>query len=159
MTTVSVARPDDIEMLVASVAQLFRDDAGQHDKYADITWPQREGFAHYSALLTDPGCLVLVAREGSEVIGHLVGKLSESTPTRSARFAILESVYVNAASRGAGLGSQFVQYFLTWARERGAVQANVSAYVANDGAQRLYQRHGFAPQSVTLRTSLTETAS
>jgi GNAT superfamily N-acetyltransferase len=47
-----------------------------------------------------------------------------------------------------------VRYFLTWARDRGAQQTSVTAYAANDAAQRLYARHGFEPASITLRAIL-----
>jgi GNAT superfamily N-acetyltransferase len=46
------------------------------------------------------------------------------------------------------------RHFLTWARDCGAQQASVTAYAANDAAQRLYARHGFEPASVTLRAIL-----
>ena len=50
----------------------------------------------------------------------------------------------------AALGGQLIRAFLVWAAERGAQRATVTAYAANDGARRLYARHGFAVRSVTL---------
>jgi GNAT superfamily N-acetyltransferase len=52
------------------------------------------------------------------------------------------------------VGSLLVQHFLAWARERGARQASVTAYAANQAAQRFYERHGFAPASITSRAPL-----
>jgi GNAT superfamily N-acetyltransferase len=43
---------------------------------------------------------------------------------------------------------------LPGARERGARQASVTAYAANHAAQRFYERHGFAPASITSRAPL-----
>ena len=43
-----------------------------------------------------------------------------------------------------------MQAFLAWAAEKGADRATVTAYAANDGAQRFYARHGFALKSVIL---------
>jgi hypothetical protein len=34
------------------------------------------------------------------------------------------------------------------------VRAGVTAYAANEGAQRFYARHGFVPASITLRATL-----
>lgn len=152
--TVSVASAGDLDQLVASVAALFREDAGQHDPYVDVDWPVLEGTAHYTKLLDDPACLLALAHADGRAAGHLVGKLSEPSPTRPARFAVLESLYVVPEARGSGVGTQLVGHFKTWARDHGAQQASVSAYAANARAQHLYQRLGFAPQSVTLRTAL-----
>ena len=40
--------------------------------------------------------------------------------------------------------------FLAWAADNGAQRATVTAYAANEGAQRFYARHGFALKSVIL---------
>jgi GNAT superfamily N-acetyltransferase len=152
--TVSAATRDDIDALVASVAGLFREDAGQHDSLVNLDWPAREGAAYYSGLLADRACLLALARAGDRVIGHLIGRLSEPSSVHAEWMAVLESMRVAPDSRRAGTGSLLVQHFFTWARECGAQQASVTAYAANDTAQRFYARHGFIPQSVTSRATL-----
>lgn len=152
--TVSAVTDDDIEALVTSVAGLFGEDAGQHDTSVNLDWPAREGAAYYASLVQDPASLLLLARDGDRVIGHLVGKLTGPNPVRAARIAELESMRVAPGARRAGTGSVLVRHFMTWAREHGAQQARVTAYAANHTAQRLYARHGFAPASVTLRATL-----
>ena len=156
MTTVTVSAVghDDIDALVTSVAGLFTEDAGRHDPIMNIGWPASEGNAYYSGLLSDPDCLLLLARHDSEVIGHLVGRLSEPNSMRSSLVAALESMRIAPSARRAGAGSLLVEHFFAWARERGARHAIVTAYAANDAAQRFYARHGFAPQSVISRAAL-----
>jgi GNAT superfamily N-acetyltransferase len=151
---VSVAGPADLDAFVASVAGLFREDAGRHDPYMDLDWPNREGVAWYGGLATDPNCLLALARHEGRGVGHLVGKLAEPDSIRLARFAILESIRVDPAVRGRGVGGLLVREFFAWAQARGAERASVTAYAANEAAQRFYRRHGFAPQSVTLRAAL-----
>jgi GNAT superfamily N-acetyltransferase len=152
--TVNTATHDDIGSLVASVAALFREDAGRHDSLMDLGWPAQEGAAYYSALVNDEACLVTLARDGGHVAGHLIGKLSGPGSMLTGRIAVLESMRVAPDSRRTGAGSLLVRHFLTWARDRGAQQARVTAYAANDAAQRLYARHGFEPASITLRAIL-----
>jgi GNAT superfamily N-acetyltransferase len=152
--TVSAATQDDIGSLVTSVAGLFREDGGRHDPLRDLDWPAREGAEYYSALVNDRACLLALARDSGDVIGHLIGKLHGPGGTLNGCIAELESMRVAPGFRGAGAGSLLVQHFLTWARECGAQQASVTAYAGNEAAQRLYARHGFVPSSITSRALL-----
>ena len=152
--TVTAAHHDDMKSFVASVTGLFREDAGTHDPSMDITWPVREGLAYYCGLLSDESCLLAVARDGDQIIGHLVGKLLEPDSLRLQRFAVLESMRVDPSRRGGGIGSMLIDHFLRWARQRGAQQASVTAFAANQRAQHVYQRHGFTPVAVTMRAAV-----
>jgi len=152
--TVKTVTRADLDDLVASVTALFREDAGQHDPATDQSWPGREGPANYASLLGDRSCLLALACDGDRAVGHLVGKVSGPNSIRTVTLAVLESMRVAPESRGAGVGSLLVRYFLTWAREQGAQQASVTAYAANSTALRLYARHGFQPMSITSRAIL-----
>jgi ribosomal protein S18 acetylase RimI-like enzyme len=153
--TVTPAERADIEAFVGSVAGLFREDGGRHDPYLNLHWPDTGGAAYYGGLLAADDCLLTVARDGSgQVVGHLVGKLTGPDELRTARFAVLESIRVDPAARGRGAGSALIRNFFEWAKEKGAAVASVSAFAANTDAQRLYERHGFSPQTVTLRAPL-----
>jgi GNAT superfamily N-acetyltransferase len=146
--------PDDVDELVASVAELFQEDAGQHDPFTDLEWPSRYGARYYGTLVNDRHCLLMLARDSdldNQVVGHLVGKLGGPDAMGTVRFAVLESMRVRPESRSRGIGALLVAEFFAWARERGARQATVTAFAGNDGARRFYARHGFAPHLVTLR--------
>lgn len=150
MIVIEPADVDDIERLVALEAELFRDDAGRHDQFVDLTWPQREGRADFARLLASPVSLVLVARDADEVIGHLVGYLSAPTATRqSVTYAVLRSMYVEADQRRRGVARLMTERFVSWAREQGCAEAHVDSYVANETAQRFYERSDFAGRSVS----------
>jgi GNAT superfamily N-acetyltransferase len=152
--TVNAATHDDMDALVDSVAGLFAEDGARHDSLMDAGWPAREGAAYYSALIGDKTCLVTLARQNGQVIGHLIGKLSRPDGLLTGRIAVLESMRVAPAARGIGVGSLLVENFLAWARDHDAAQASVTAFAANQAAQRFYERHGFVPKSVTSRAIL-----
>jgi GNAT superfamily N-acetyltransferase len=152
--TVTVAGPADLDAVVASVAGLFREDGGRHDPAMNVDWPLHGGAGYYGPLLSDPSARLAVARDGDRVVGHLVGKVLEPDAMRTRRLAVLESMRVDPGHRGRGVGGLLVEHFLGWARERDARDASVTAFVANENAQRLYRRYGFAPASVILRTTL-----
>jgi GNAT superfamily N-acetyltransferase len=115
----------------------------------------RGGADYFADLLTDPMAIPLLARDGERALGHLVGRVLEPDTLRpGTRVAVLQSMRVVPEARGRGVGSRLVAAFFDWAKERGAVRASVTAYAANEGAQRFYARHGFVPASVTLRATL-----
>jgi GNAT superfamily N-acetyltransferase len=149
--TISRVTGDDVEALVESVAGLFMEDGGRHDGFMDTGWPEREGAGYYAGLIGDESCLLVLARDGERVVGHLVGKLAEPGSLRTARFAILESIRVAPDERNEGVGTRLVAEFWAWARSHDAEQASVSAFAANTGAQRFYTRHGFTPHAITMR--------
>jgi GNAT superfamily N-acetyltransferase len=152
--TVRPAAARDIDQLVASVAGLFREDAARHDALTDQGWPARDGAAYYRALLSDDAGLVLLAWQDGSVAGHLVGRLNGPSSVRTEAIAVLESMRVAPGARRAGVGSLLVESFLDWARERGAREASVTAFAANDTALAFYARHGFRPASVISRRTL-----
>ena len=152
--TVSPVTEGDIGALVVSVAGLFAEDAGRHDPAMDLGWPEREGAEYYFRLLGDQACLLLLAHDDDQAVGHLVGRLSGPDSLRTQFVAVLESMRVAPGARRTGVGSLLVRHFFTWARRGGAQQASVTAYAANDAALRFYARHGFSPTSVTSRAVL-----
>jgi ribosomal protein S18 acetylase RimI-like enzyme len=150
MIAVDVANPNDVDALVALESKLFREDAGVHDEFADVTWPDREGADDFARLLADPTSLVLAARDGASVVGLLVGYVAgPSSHRQPVTHASLRSMYLDAAYRRQGVGQQMVEQFLSWSRQQGCAEATVDHYAANDSAQRFYSRMGFAAQSVS----------
>lgn len=155
----STATTDDLPEIVASVDALFAADAGVHNPAAtNLRWASENGNAYYTSLLADSNNLILLARDDHEVAGHLVGRLRGPGSVHPIRVADLESVHVHPAHRNRGIGEQLVSAFLAWAAEKGAQRATVTAYAANDGAQRFYARHGFAVRSVILDLDLPRSA-
>jgi GNAT superfamily N-acetyltransferase len=147
----SPATSDDIPAILASADALVATDAGRHDAAAtNLGWAAQTGMAYCTSLLASADNLVLLARDGDEVVGHLVGRLSGPGSVHPIRVAELESIHVYPGHRGRGAGEQLIRAFLAWAAGNGAQRATVTAYAANDGAQRFYARHGFALKSVIL---------
>jgi GNAT superfamily N-acetyltransferase len=148
---IDTATTDDIPDILASADALVAADAGVHDAAAtNLGWAAETGIAYCTSLLAHDGNLVLLARDGDELVGHLVGRLRGPGGVHPIRVADLESIHVYPAHRGHGVGKQLMTAFLAWAAGMGAQRATVTAYAANDGARRFYARHGFAVRSVVL---------
>jgi GNAT superfamily N-acetyltransferase len=152
---IDTATAGDLADIVASAAALVATDAARFDPSAtNVDWAALDGSAYAAALLAGEDNLVLLARDGDGVVGHLVGRLHRGNSLHPVRVAELESIHVYPAHRGRGVGSGLVAAFREWATGRGAVRALVTAYAANEGALRFYVRHGFAPKSVVLDREL-----
>ncbi|WP_131738107.1 GNAT family N-acetyltransferase [Actinomadura roseirufa] len=151
---VRLAEPRDVPGLVASSSALFAEDAGTRDPTVNATWPREQGERRFVEELADPLRLTVVAERDGEIVGHLSGQLTESWSKRPVRVATLATLHLSPDLRGGGFGAALTERFLEWAREQGAAVAEVSAYAANQGAVRFYERQGFAVHSVTLRADL-----
>lgn len=153
MVTIRIAEPRDLDELVRLESELFATDAAAHEPLADPAWPGREGRRDFERLLDDDQCVVLVA-DGATV-GHLVGYLARSSPTRlPSTYAVLRSIYVDPTRQRQRVGTALVDAFVHWARTHHCAEAHVDAYAANVGAHAFYGRHGFAPRSIARALAL-----
>lgn len=148
------AEHDDLEVIVALNHALFQEDAGQRDPYMNLNWAQEEGHAYFARHLGSETSHCLVAEQPGEVVGYLVGYTRQASSLRIAAEAELESMFVRGAFRGHGAGAQLIDAFLAWCREREIQRVAVTAYAANEGAIRFYQRAGFRPANLTLKCSI-----
>ena len=144
----------DLDGLIASNAGLFAEDAALRDPLMNGDWPRENGATWDRAHLDNPERLVLVVDVAGTVVGHLLGAVAGPSSMLVATKAELVSMHLMPEWRGRRLGSQMFELFSAWAREKGATQMRVTAYSANEGAVRFYQRHGFTPFETTLAADL-----
>lgn len=155
MIEVFEATASEIDPLVDLESRLFHEDAGQHDPFADPTWPAREGRKDFEDLIASPDGILLAARMSSEIVGLLAGYAAKSSPTRQpVEYAVLRTMYVAKTARREGAALMLTEQFLDWARVRGCVEAHVDHYAANTGAAALYERCGFQARSVARAITL-----
>ncbi|MFD5080004.1 GNAT family N-acetyltransferase [Streptomyces sp. NPDC058371] len=144
----------DVDGLVECSGALFAEDAGTRDSSINIDWPREHGPQRFASGIDDPNRLLLVAGYEGKVVGHLVGALGGPSAMRPVKVATLVSMYVHPGFRRSQIGGRLVAEFFSWAKDAGATAAEVTAYSSNAEAMKFYERNGFAPQSVTLQTSL-----
>lgn len=152
--SIRAAGGGDLDGLARSSAALFAEDGAARDRLRNPEWPSTFGSQWCADMLANPAALVLVAVDGNDNVGHLIGTCAGPSAMWTAPRAELVSLFVRSDCRGQGLGSRLVGEFAAWARERGASRLQVSAYAANDGAVRFYQRQGFVTLSTELAVNL-----
>lgn len=148
------ATASDIDAVRDSCAALFAEDGATRDRLRNREWPLTHGTQWCAELVADPDALVLVSTADDVVVGHLIGTFAAKSAMWVAPRAELVSMFVTRRWRGQGLGGRLVDDFQIWARRRGAVRLQVTAYVANEGALRFYRRNGFAALSSELVADL-----
>jgi GNAT superfamily N-acetyltransferase len=66
----------------------------------------------------------------------------------------VESVRVDGAHRGHGIGSEMMTWAIARAKERGAVLVQLTTHASRKEAHRFYERLGFKQSHVGMKLSL-----
>jgi ribosomal protein S18 acetylase RimI-like enzyme/predicted nuclease with RNAse H fold len=89
---------------------------------------------------------VIVAVDGEAPVGFLI--LGTWTDLESARHVLVfNGLAVDPERQGEGIGSRLLDAGIERARERGARRVLLRVLSTNDGARRLYERHGFTVEA------------
>jgi ribosomal protein S18 acetylase RimI-like enzyme len=103
--------------------------------------------AELAELLAQPGTSLLVAREGTEILGALTLVLFRVPTGLKAR---IEDVVVDESARGKGVGEALTREAIRLARESSARHVELSSNPSRAAANRLYQRLGFEPRKTNV---------
>jgi GNAT superfamily N-acetyltransferase len=92
------------------------------------------------ALVADPAVTLLLARDGSEIVGTTTVIIYTTPFWVKAR---LDEVVVDESARGKGVGEALVKASLDIARDKGVEVVELQSGVQREAANRLYPRLGF----------------
>ena len=121
---IRVARLSDLDALVAMEESVF-----------DYDRMSRRQYRHH---LTSDNAIVLVARDGQEILG--CGLVFFRAGTRVAR---LYSLATAPQARGRGVGKRLLAALERKVRERGRARLRLEVRTDNAGAIRLYEKAGY----------------
>ena len=134
------------DALAALGAATFIDAFGHLYRAADLEAFLREHHSPggYRRLIADPETRIWIAKDaGGAPVAYAVARPCtlpvEDMPPRSGE---LSRLYALKAHQGAGLGGRLLETALDWLEVR-FDHVFLSVYAENDGAMRLYRRHGF----------------
>ena len=115
----------------------------------------KKGEEYFRARLESSDALSILAKEGSVVVGYLMGGMAEPEDYRTvSSVAELESMYVQESMRGKGIGGKLVQQFEAWCKEKEVQIIRVVASAQNTDAIKFYKSQGAKEVSVTLERAL-----
>jgi GNAT superfamily N-acetyltransferase len=141
--------------------EIRRADAGDADAIADLAAGLAQSFTfsparfrrNYPALLAADDARLLLAVDGEEHLGYLLG-FRHLTFYANGPVAWVEEVFVRRQDRGCGVGRALMSAFEQWAAARGCVLVAL----ATRRAAPFYRALGYEDSAVYLRKVLDEHA-
>jgi ribosomal protein S18 acetylase RimI-like enzyme len=98
--------------------------------------------------LADPPTLIQVAEDDGRLLAYCLivrgEQFDERPEPRPQRPVFLSQLYCSADATGRGLGAALIEWAIGEARAWRADAVQLSVFSENFGAQRFYQRYGFA---------------
>jgi ribosomal protein S18 acetylase RimI-like enzyme len=142
--TIRPARKADVAAIIAMLAD---DHLGRaRERIEDpLPTPYYDAFERLSR---DPNITLMVAEEGTRVIGCLQLCILPGLSSQGASRGLIEDVRVASDRRSRGIGEQLVQWALGEARAKGCKLVELLTNNSRVDAQRFYERLGFARSHV-----------
>lgn len=111
---------------------------------SDDLW-ERKRRAYKEWLAADDGSFVLLASEGSEIVGYAFVRIIKGYAgwASDERMAMLEALSVLPGHRGDGIGHVLMLKAAERLRDRGVAQMSVRLIHANTAAHSFYEQHRF----------------
>jgi GNAT superfamily N-acetyltransferase len=147
--TISIrkARPEDWQTLQRLNYEVY--EASQpFDPWLIMDHPFTEAsIAYYQKICTDYDGCVLIAEDGGDPVGYLVG-VESNVDYRKARFGEIDHMGVTLNKRSLGIGSLLVNEFRLWCREKGIDYMSVRTYFKSEKMRKFYEKQGMFPNDI-----------
>lgn len=90
-----------------------------------------------------------VAEEEDQLIGFIVGKVTEKPHKEMERIGYIEEFFVIEPNRSKGIGAQLFDKLISEFKKEGCTAVSTDSYVANTSAVKYYMKKGFIPRTTT----------
>ncbi len=118
----------------------------------DPTSPER--YAVAIARIREEGGEVLVADDGTDVVGVCQLLDLAHLQHQGGRVTEIESVHVAGTRRGEGIGARLVEAAVAWAAARGCYRVQLTSHAERADAHRFYEANGFVASHVGFKRYL-----
>jgi GNAT superfamily N-acetyltransferase len=108
----------------------------------------------FGAIDQDPAHLLIVADNGTQIVGTMQLSFLPGLARRGALRAQIEAVRVAESTRGSGLGAAMLEWAIEEARQRGCALVQLTSDKARADAHRFYRRLGFVASHEGMKLAL-----
>lgn len=146
----------DLESILKLNSVLFKNEYQKFDNTMDLRWTHsKEGKKYFKDKIVKKEGFVEVAEYNNNIIGYLIGGLSERVSHRKkAKYAELENMITDKKFRGKGIGRKLTKNFIAWCKKNKVNYVSVTASAGNKDAISLYKKSGFKDYDVVLEIKL-----
>ena len=136
--------------------KLFLEEFDKYDKTINCDWSlSKEGENFYKKRISGQKGCAFVLTDNEEIIGYLVGSLSEDEFYRCmGNFAELDDMFVLSEYRSKGYGGMLYEKFIDWCKDKKVKRLKVLVTAKNEQAIEFYKKKGFEDYNVTLERDL-----
>lgn len=135
-------RPEDFAHIVRRQTELYGQEYGWDDSYADVAREILHPFVTHPDPVRERGW---IAEQHGEIVGCVFCMKQDEETAR------LRLLYVEPCSRGSGLGRRLVEEVVHFAQDHGYRTITLWTQHVLESAHRLYQQAGFVLQESTPR--------
>jgi ribosomal protein S18 acetylase RimI-like enzyme len=153
MITAMRFREATIEDLSQIVRMLADDFLGARRERLEAPLP--DGYARaFREIEGDPNNELIVAELDGEVVGTLQLTFTPSISSQGGKRCTVESVRVDSARRGEGIGREMMLWAIERAREKGCISMQLTTDNDRADAHRFYERLGFTGSHLGMKLKL-----
>ena len=136
------------------IVRLLTDDfLGQQRE--DLSEPLNENYLKaFREIETDANNDLIVAELDGKVVGTLQLTFTPSLSYRGGKRSTIESVRVDSALRGRGIGREMMLWAIERAKENGCISMQLTSHNDREDAHRFYEQLGFKKSHVGMKLIL-----
>ena len=147
METIRKAGPEDLDALIAISRETFTATFGHTYTPEDLAAFLDADYAPGKAAteLADPEVRIWFLEVDDRIVGYAkAGPCKIDNPDVTLQCGELHRIYLIPEFQGGGRGARLFQVALDWLEAQGRHPVWIGVFSGNVGAQRFYERHGFA---------------
>ena len=155
-TTIREATVNDLESIILLNQKLCVKEHDEFDETIDPNYPvTKAGREYFSGRLQKDDAFKLVLENEGEIVGYFIGAIVEPEDYRTtANVGEGENMFIEPEYRSQGVGTEFMQRFESWCREKGVKRLRHVVSANNTQAAKLYKKLGFEEYDVVLEKDI-----
>lgn len=151
--TIRPTQPNDFDVLQALYVQLFEYEQAHYDPYMDLTFPLHGEGEQYlrDVCANQNGRAGFVYEQDGKIVAYASLRIipdSEYSHRKNIHPMQLQTLIVDEAYRGQGIGGKMVERAKEIARDNGVTHLRVSSKAKNTVACDLYKSYGFQEHGI-----------
>ncbi len=155
-STIREATVNDLESIILLNQKLCEKEHKDFDETINPNYPVTvAGRKYFSERLQNDGAFKLVVEDEGKIVGYFIGAIVEPEDYRTTmKVGEGENMFIEQEYRSRGIGTEFMQRFESWCKEKGVKRLRHIVSAKNTQATRLYKKLGFKEYDIVLEKDI-----